>query len=300
MRRSLWFATTAVTLALTPALASAQAAPSFAFGKADELKDVKQTEWNATAEAGLVVTTGNSRTTTVTGGVKVTRKQQQNKFSIDGAATFARASTTAIAAGADNVLTADEVTRTSVTSAESYNLKLRYDRFLSTWDSLYVAALGGADIIAGKDFVGGGQLGYARLMYKTEKHEISGELGYDFSYENLADGTSHNIQSARGFIGYKGKLRTETSLDGSLEVLANGNRESATVGPFEDTRAVGTAALSTKLSKGISLSVSITGKFDAAPAPFAAPAGVTLDAANPPENSKLDTLTKASLIITLL
>ena len=51
---------------------------------------------------------------------------------------------------------------------------------------------------------------------------------------------------------------------------------------------------------GLGLSLSVTGKYDAAPAPFAAPAGVTLDAANPPENAKLDTLTKVSLIITLL
>ena len=287
-------------LALAPTVAVAQPTPTFTYGKADEVKDVKETEWTATAEAGLVVTTGNSRTTTVSGGAKATRKQKQNKFSIDASATFARASTTVVAAGADNVLTADEVTRDSETSAESYNVKLRYDRFFSTWDSLYVAALGGADIIAGKDFVGGGQLGYARVLYKAEKHEVTGEVGYDFSYENLADGSTNNIHSARGFLGYKGKLRAETSLDGSLEVLANGNRQSDTVGPFEDTRATATAALSTKLTKGISLSLSVTGKYDAAPAPFAAPAGVTLDAANPPENSKLDTTTKASLIITLL
>lgn len=300
MSRIIWLVTSALTVAVAPTLAAAQAAPTFTYGKADELKDVKKTDWDATAEGGMVVTTGNSRTTTITAGLKATRKQARNKFSVDASGTFARASTQAVAAGADNVLTADEVTHTSATSAESFNAKLRYDRFLSTWDALYVAALGGADVIAGKDFAGGGQVGYARTLYKTEKHEVTGELGYDFSYENLADGSSNNIQSARGFLGYKGKLRTESSIDASLEVLANGNRESDTIGPFEDTRAVATTALSTKLTKGISLSMSVTGKFDAAPAPFAAPAGVTLDAANPPENAKLDTLTKVSLIITLL
>jgi len=300
MTRTLWFAASALTLALAPAVAAAQPTPTFTFGKADETKDVKDTEWSATAEAGLVVTTGNSRTTTVTGGAKATRKQKQNKFSAEAAATFARASTTVVNAGTDNVLSASEVDRKSATSAESYNVKLRYDRFLTQFNSLFVAALGGADVIAGKDFVGGGQLGYARLLYKNVKHEVTGEFGYDFSYENLADGSSNNIHSARGFLGYKGKLSEETSADGSLELLANVNKQSDTVGAFEDIRGTATAGISTKLSKGISLSISITGKFDNAPAPFAAPAGVTLDPASPPENSKLDTTTKASLIVTLL
>lgn len=289
-----------LALALAPALAAAQPAPSFAYGKADELKDVEKVEWSATAEAGLVVTTGNSRTTTISGGAKATRKEKQNKFSGEASATFARASTTVIAAGADNVLSADEVTRDSATAAQAYNLKLRYDRFLTQWDSLYGAALAGADVIAGKDFVGGGQLGYARIVYKAEKHEVNLEAGYDFSYEDLADGSSNNIHSGRAFLGYKGKLGAETSADGSLEVLVNGNRQSDEVGPAEDTRATAIAALSTKLTKGIALSLSVTAKYDAAPAPFNPPAGVTLDPTDPPENSMLDTTTKASLIITLL
>ena len=287
-------------LVLAPAVAAAQPAPTFTYGKADELKDVEKTDWDATAEAGLVVTTGNSQTITVSAGAKAARKQKQNKFAVEAGATFARSSNQVANAGADNVLSASEVTRQSVTSAEAYNVKLRYDRFLSTWDSLYVAALGGADVIAGKDFVGGGQVGYARVVYKSEEHEIGAELGYDFSYENLADGSSNNIHSGRGFLGYKGKLAAETSADASLEVLVNGNRQSDDVGPGEDTRATGTAGISTKITKGIALSVSITAKFDAAPAPFAAPAGVMLDPLDPPEKSMLDTTTKASLIITLL
>lgn len=301
MIRTLRFALP-LALALAPAVAAAQPAPTFTYGKADELKDVEDTDWDATAEAGLVVTTGNSQTITLTGGAKAARKQKQNKFAVEAAGTFARSSNLVANPdpGADGLLSADELERETVTSAQSYNVKLRYDRFLSTWDSLYVAALGGADVIASKDFVGGGQLGYARVLYKTEKHELAAELGYDFSYENLADGTSNNIHSGRGFLGYKGKLAAETSADASLEVLVNGNRQSDDVGPGEDTRATGIAGISTKITKGIALSISLTAKFDAAPAAYAPPAAVMIDPANPPENSKLDTTTKASLIITLL
>ena len=94
MSRTIWFVTTALTLAIAPTVAAAQPAPTFSFGKADELEEVKKTERTATAEAGLVMTTGNARTTTVTGGVKAARKQQKNKFSVDASATFARASGT--------------------------------------------------------------------------------------------------------------------------------------------------------------------------------------------------------------
>jgi hypothetical protein len=293
----------ALGLLLAPAVAAAQPVPTFTYGKADELKDVAETDWDATAEAGLVVTTGNSQTITLTGGAKAARKQKQNKFAVEASGTFARSSNEVKDPALDGdptSLSADDITRESVTSAQSYNVKLRYDRFLSTWDSLYVAALGGADIIAGKDFVGGGQVGYARILFKSEEHEIGAELGYDFSYENLADGSDNNIHSGRGFVGYKGKLAAETSADASLEVLVNGNRQSDDIGPGEDTRATGTAGISTKITKGIALSVSLTAKFDAAPAAFAAPDGVMLDPTNPPERSMLDTTTKASLIITLL
>lgn len=290
---------TAVVVGLA-APAAAQPTPKFEYGKSDDLKDVKDVEWTATAEAGLVFTTGNSRTTTVSGTAKATRKEKKNKLSVEASGTFAKADTlVAREIGTpDMVLTSGEVTRESKTSAQSWTSKLRYDRFLSQFDSIYVAGLAGADEIAGKEFVGGGQLGYSRLAYKTEKHEIALELGYDFSYENFVDDAakSLSIHSARGFMGYKGKLSDDTSVDGSVEVLVNVNEQSDTVGPGEDVRATGVASLSTKLTKAVSFAFSLTAKFDNVPAPFAL-AGYMLDAVDPPESLKLDTTTKASLII---
>jgi len=292
----------AATLAL-PALAAAQPTPKFVYGKAEDLKDVKATEWTATAEAGLVFTTGNSRTTTLSGALKANRKQQQNKLSLEASGTFAKASNVAVRDGLPpgSILSDDDLTRTSETSAQAYNGKLRYDRFLSEFNSLFVAALAGGDVVAGKDFVGGGQLGYARLFYKTETQEVSGEFGYDFSYEAFVDPTAESIgiHSARGFVGYKGKVSTDTSVEGSVELLGNLNRQSDEVGPMKDLRGTGVASVSTKLSKSISFAFSLTGKFDNVPAPFSI-AGYTTDATNPPQALKLDTTTKASLIITLL
>lgn len=291
-------------LAALVGTAAAQPAPKFEFGKAEEVKDVKETEWTASAEAGLVLATGNSRSTTITAGAKAMRKQAKNKLALEAAGTLARSSNLVAAdANGDMVLTATEVTREDKDSAKNYQAKLRYDRFLTEHNSLFVAALAGADPLAGKDFVGGGQLGYARQLYKTDQHETSGEFGYDFSYENFATEDpaavqSVSIHSARGFIGHKAKLSGDTSLDGSLEVLTNVSGND-TADAFEDVRATLAGALSTKLTKDIAFSFSFTAKFDNVPAPLAI-AGFTLDPTNPPETSKMDTTTKASLIVNLL
>ena len=53
---------------VAPGLAAAD--PKFEYGKKEDVKDVKEVEWNATAEAGVVFTTGNSETLTATGGIK--------------------------------------------------------------------------------------------------------------------------------------------------------------------------------------------------------------------------------------
>ncbi len=303
MSRLTYVAVVTLSAAFAIPTAIAQPTPKFEYGKHDDVKDVKKTEWTASAEAGLVFTTGNSRTTTVSAGAKATRKQKQNKFSLDATGTLARASTIVARPSmvGDTVLSANEVAREDKTSAQSYAVKLRYDRFLSEFNSLFVAALGGADIIAGKDFAGGGQLGYARLLYKTEKHEVTAELGYDFSYEDYVDPAAEAlaIHSARAFLGYKGKLSEVTSVDGSVELLANVNEQSDTVGAFEDLRGNTAASLSTKLTKSVSVSFGVIAKFDNAPAPLSIK-DFTLDPNDPPTSLKLDTTTKASLIVNFL
>lgn len=57
--------TAALLLAATGS-ASAQPNPTFAYAKPEEASKVEAVEWTATAEAGLVLTTGNSETTTAT------------------------------------------------------------------------------------------------------------------------------------------------------------------------------------------------------------------------------------------
>ena len=119
MSRLVTLAAVTLSTAVAVPAALAQPTPKFEYGKPDEVKDVKQTEWNASAEAGLVFTTGNSRTTTVSAGAKATRKQKQNKFSLDASGTLARASNlVADDIGGDKILSSNEVKREDKTSAQ--------------------------------------------------------------------------------------------------------------------------------------------------------------------------------------
>jgi hypothetical protein len=296
--------TCGLALALSLSAAAAHADdPKFDYGKADELKDVKKPEWTATAEAGLVLTAGTAETTTATGGLKLSRKEGDNKFAFEASGAYAKSSLRVLNDKNGNGLIDNdtEITSQSTITAETINAKARYDRFLTAHNSLYLAALAARDLPAGKDYAVGGQFGYSRQLYKSERHEIVSEAGYDFSHESLAGGASNEIHSARGFVGYKGKVSDETSLDVSLELLTNLNHETLPTGKdgsaFKDTRANNKVNISSKVTKSLSVNLGLEFHFDNRPGPLAlknlAPGYV-------PEATKLDSIFKATLIYNFL
>jgi hypothetical protein len=275
--------------------------PKFEMGKRE---DVKELTWTAKGEAGVVATTGNSRTTTITAGANVTRKTKDTK--LDGVVTgaFARATTrTATDADADGAIGENELSTTTATSAENAAAKLRFDRYFSELDSLYVAALGAIDRPAGKTFQGGGQAGYSRSLYKSGDHQALAELGYDLSYLRLAAGDSTTIHSLRAFAGYKAKLTADTALEVSVEGLFNANTlrfDDRKAGPFKDARLNGAVGVTTSLSSKLSLTASFLAKFDNFPAPLAKISDLPFAPGFAPAADKLDTITKLSLIIKFL
>jgi hypothetical protein len=293
-----------ITTALLCAAATAAFAqnPKFEFGKAEEVAKVKGTEYTASAEAGVVFTTGNSETTTITAGAKASRKTGNNKVSAEGNVTYARS---AVRVGEDmnangTIDDASEIVTESSTTAEQLAIKVRYDRFLTEFNSLFVAALASRDLPAGKEAVYGGQLGYSRQLYKSKTAEAVGEFGYDYSHEDLVAGDAVEIHSARAFVGYKAEMTEGATFDTSIEALTNLNHETlptrtegADLG--QDTRINFKASVSAKVSERLSVQTSIEAKYDNRPAPASikglAPTFV-------PEASKLDTLMKASLIYT--
>jgi hypothetical protein len=285
------------------ALGQAHAAdPKFEFGKDEEVKAV---EWKAAAQGGLVLTTGNSRTTTLSGGVNASRKAGGNKLSIELALAYTQTEILVAAdtngtpgIGPGEIQTIDQVT------AEAWTMKARYDRFLTKRNSLYLTGLVMADEPAGKELIGGGQIGYSRLLLKTEKHELAAELGYDFTHEDyVAPGDPLNIHSLRAFVGYTGTLTKATQLSASTELLENLNEEAAPGGdiaPFEDARLTSKVALTTALSTDLSVRVAFTARYDAAPAPQPPFGAVPYEPGFTPLADELDTTTELQLIVSLI
>ncbi|MCE9575878.1 MAG: DUF481 domain-containing protein [Deltaproteobacteria bacterium] len=291
-------------VAASAAVAHAQPDPKFAYGKQDDVKDVKDVTWTAKAEGGLIITSGNSRSTTLTGSASGERKDKDNKLALVVTGNYARATTRLVNdANGNKLIDMGELTESTATSARNASAQARYDRFLSEKNSLYLTALGAIDTPAGKDFQGGVQLGYSRGLVKTENHEVLAEVGYDLSYLNLTAGGETTIHSARAFAGYKGKLTAATALEASLEGLFNLN-SLAIAGQNADalgaTRVNANTALTTSLSSKISLSVSFAAKFNQFRTPLGPVGGLPFADGNVHLNDRLDTISKVSLIVKFL
>lgn len=292
-----------VLIALALSIASTASAQTFTYGNSTDVKDVKAIDWTATAEAGLLVTTGNAKTTTGTVTATLGRVGPHDKLAASGSLAFARATTLIpIDANMNNLIDRGEITEATSNTANSWTTTVRYDRFLTELNSLYVSGNAAADPVAGKKLVGGGQAGYSRHLYKKDdKADVVAEVGYDFSYEAPVSGNSVAIHSARGFLGYTGTLKTKNQIAASIEALTNLNHENTTPKPadaFVDTRVNAIASITSKLTDSISFSFSFTMKYDHHPA--ALPAfSIPFAPGYEPVTHRMDTITKASLIFGL-
>ena len=297
----------------------AQDAPKEKYSQEEEAKKaakLKAVEWKAAASAGLVITTGNSETTTLSGGAQASRRDKGNRFLLDLNGAYARSTiykaididgngTIDSEAGGECEATSDcELTQDRQTTTKQWLFRGRYDRYLTLRNSLFVSAAVGANEPAGKEFIGNGQAGYSREIVKSDVHVVVGEFGYDFAYEKLdAENNSNTtIHSARAFLGYKGKVNKETEAGAAAELLVNLNEvdlPTRTAKFAEDTRVNGTTFISTKLWEDISFRFAFTLLYDNAPAPrpvYGIPYGPDFL----PEADKVDTKTEASLIINFL
>lgn len=293
-----------------PGVAAAQAPANPEFKFEEKPKEVvKAVEWKASAQAGLIITTGNSQTTTLSGVAKGSRKAGFNKLELEGGGAFARS--TIRVASDDNMngmIDDSEVAQVTQTTNERWYGTARYDRFLTEQNSLYIKALIESDEPAGKELVLGGQLGYSRLLYKNDVHELKGEGGYDYSHEDLVAGDAVSIHSLRLYAGYTAKLSADTAFAGEIEGLFNlnpvsngvlaGLRGEEDAGTFEDTRVNGNTSLTTKMLDNISFRFAFAFKWDNRPAPQPNIGGLPFT--NPRESDELDTKIEASLILNFL
>jgi len=278
-------------------------AQDFQYGKREPLK--AEVEWKASASAGLILTTGNSRALAFSGSALISRRDGDDKFTLEGAGAFARSEVLiAVDQNGNGTIGPDEVMRDTQTTTKNWNAKLRYDRFFAGANSAFLSARIGADEPAGKKLFGGGQVGLSRQLYKDDVHEIVSEIGYDFTYESYVAENTQNlaIHSARAFLGYNAKLSADTGFLVNVEALFNLNDETGPTGnisPFSDARVTAKAALTTKLFSQVSFRFTFTAKYDNEPAPLAAFA-LPYDAGFVPLADKLDAITEIALIVSII
>jgi hypothetical protein len=304
MRRTLFLVLTALV-----ARTAAADDPKFEYGKHDDVKDVKGVDWTAAAEAGVVLTTGNSQLTTATGGVHVSRKTGANRLMLDASGAYAKSGLRVIADQNGNGLidNAGEITTVDTVTAETLMGKLRYDRFLTEFNSLYIAALASRDTPAGLLSALGAQAGYSRQIYKTPTAETALEVGYDYSHQDPVSGPAIDIHSGRAFIGHKAIMTEGTTLEAAFELLTNLNREHLTTtdangmlvdgGPLKDTRVNARVAISAKIGVNLAVQMSMELKYDNRPSALPIK---NLAPDFQPEASSMDTVMKASFIYTFI
>ncbi len=299
-------ALSALFICMTASTALAQKNPTFQYddGKTrQEVAEIDLVEWKATAQGSLILTTGNAETRTISGALKISRKWAQNKLQLEAGGAYGRADI--LRANDDNEdgrIGGNEIRRETETTNQSWQLKARYDRFLTEKNAIYVLGTIGADEPAGKELMGGGQAGYSRLLFAVDDHELASEIGYDLSYEDYLSADGVAIHSMRLFAGYSGKLSADTGVDASVETLLNVNSLDTPTGeadPFEDVRVTGKLALTTKLLENISFRFGFEAKFDNVPAPLPAFSVPFADGITP-EADKLDTKTEASVIVNFI
>lgn len=294
----------ALAAALVPAVALAD--PAFSFNKPDDTKEVV---WNVQAKAGLLLSGGNSQSVSLSAGGTASRKSDDNRFLLEAGVAYAR-SQLRIAQDTDNngTIGPSEIETTTQTTTQAWNVAGRYDRFFGgDANSAFLAARFSSDKPAGKDLLAGGQIGYSRRIYKNDRFETLGELGYDYTSEKDTGLDAVSIHSLRGFLQQSIRLSDTANFVLKVEALENLNSEDApyepdhntTVPSFADLRVNGGAALNVAINTRFSIALGFTLKYDNAPAlrpPFALP----YDADYTPFADKLDTLTEAALVVTLL
>lgn len=293
-----------VSLALFTSAAFAQE-PKFDKPKAEEAKEKDKIVWKAAVNAGLILNTGNANNVAFTAGGVASMLAGRNKLQLDVGGTYARATAlSAVDTDMNGAIASSEIIRTQTTSTALWSVKLRYDRFLSLKDALYLSGLANGNRPAGINVAGGAQAGYSRTLYKNDMHLALAELGYDFSYQDNITGVDLSLHSLRLYAGYTLTFNANVGLALGVEVLGNLNTldgyvPGTKVKAFGHTRINGSAALNAKLWKNIAFQVSFLAKYNTNPS--LRPAfSVPYEPGFLPRAEKLDTVTSLSLVVTLL
>lgn len=287
-------------VALVPALSAAQPAATADRAAAPEAKalvsgpkegkgpglDAKAADAiNASASAGGMLTTGNTKTQALTLNGVFDMRRGMNGF---GAALLGNY-------GVSKLPGATE----SQTTAENFQARLRYDRYLTERFALFLMLTERYDRFQGLASRTNIDPGAKYIFWLPENSAFWGELGYDFQHDIRTEGgrNKHDADgklvsdapqdrsaktlddhSARAFLGFRHAFNKEVTFSTGLEYLQSFVKTDLATA---NSRVNFDASIAAKLYGGLALGVGFTARFDRSPL----------------ENrSKLDTATTLSVI----
>lgn len=231
------------------------------------LADADGVHGSVAGDLGVLITAGNSLTTSVAAGAHVDLKKKANRFRFDFVTTFALGD-----ANQDGKLVWDDDL-----SAFHIQGDLRYDRFVTPRSALYL--LGGAfhdpfQHIVVRPHV---QIGVSRAVAQTDKHGVVLEVGVDYALEAygyyLATETPPAVDPLHVFAGrlygkYQLTLAPNLSFSEELEGLPG-----VTTDPARrlSVRMNSVTALNIQLAAGVGLKVGFTAAVNFTPPPETKP-----------------------------
>lgn len=231
--------------------------PTFA-GADKTVTEAEKPDSTLSAELGGTFTSGNTETFTLNGALHGSHTWKRNRMRVDLGANLGQS---VVDADGDGHLDDDERAAGRAETARKYWSDVRYDRFVSQRDSLYVLAGALVDPFAGYDARTHGQVGVSHTFVDAERTKVLAELGADVAHENFVAGVTPNdawIVAAHVLGGVTHEFNDVVSIDEKVDVYEN-------VLDPNDVRVLNTAALSAALGTVLSLKVSHQLTFDNVP-----------------------------------
>lgn len=200
--------------------------------------------WTGTAGINALINTGNSESQTVGGNALLGWKEATNQVQWKTIGAYGRA----------------KVGGVSQTNTENLNTELRYDRFINDAMSVFILGNLGFDRPAGLDLKSGGAIGFAHRLIVGPPHALRYEVGPDYSHEERTDGSSDDIFSGRGFVGYAYAFSEHVSFGEDFEALVN-------LAESSDTRLNSLTYLKAKMTDIVAFQAGFNARADFEPVP---------------------------------
>lgn len=256
---------------IAPALVAAEASAQddlAEFSAADQATEAFEApDTDLSAEVGGAFVSGNAIYYSLNGSLAFAHKWQKYKLDLKGGVNY---SSGKVDADANGLLDDAERAVANQTLAKKVFGDLRYDRFLTQKDALYLWAGALHDPFSGYKVRVHEQLGYARKLVDAEDTQMGAEVGIDWAHEFFTEAQAtgidfletspdyENVLAGRVGLTFSHAFNQNVSFTDSADAYVN------VVSP-EDVRVLNTAALNTKLSDVFSLKLSNQLTFDNVP-----------------------------------